>query len=149
MLTLIEWGHSCIHFERLNLDYTPNDGTKSCWGLNAPTAGHWWQTWRQTKCVNVSVFKVCIWWSFEETNSLCFWLHHIWPLCTSRRCSARFGEGTAVAGDILHLSSELCQDSWTLSLLIASWIQENGVQSRRGDLLFLQPLPGAELRFPE
>lgn len=26
------------------------------------------------------VLEVCIWLSFEETNSLCFWLHHIWPL---------------------------------------------------------------------
>lgn len=57
----------------------------------------------------------------QRNEQSVFWLHHIWPLCTTRH---RSGERTAVAGDLLHLSSQLCQDSWTLSLFMASWIQE-------------------------
>lgn len=48
-----------------------------------------------------------MWLSIKANNNLYFRLHHIWPSSSAQHNSVQFGEGTAVAKDLLHLSSKL------------------------------------------
>lgn len=74
-----------------------------------------------------------MWLSIKANNNLHFRLHHIWPSSSAQHNSVQFGEGTAVAKDLLHLSSKLRQGSWAPSLFIVSWIQEKmSAEQKRG-----------------
>lgn len=67
----------------------------------------------------------CVFDQASKKLTICVFDCTIYGLCAQPGIAPhRSGERTAVAGDLLHLSSKLCQDSWTLSLFIASWIQE-------------------------
>lgn len=71
--------------------------------------------WWQRMCVSV---HGCVHWM-----RVC----HIWQQSSAQFGPVEFREGTAVAGDLLHLSVESC---WALSLFIASWIQECAAEQR-------------------
>lgn len=89
-------------------------------------------TWQRI-CVEFASSVHIIKLSVKENNNLYFWLHHIWPSSSAQHNSEQFGEGTAVAKDLLHLSSKLCQGSWALRLFIASRNQEKmSAEQKRG-----------------